>query len=113
VNVKHRQCARPSCFTRPAFNFPGQQKGVFCNKHKENGMVNVDRKDLPEGGAKPCVCCLCSQKPLAAPSCLPCHASVDEPKTAFPGTQLCTGTSAPTASAPSGVHHSGVMPAPL
>lgn len=110
MNVKHRQCARPSCFTRPAFNFPGQQKGVFCNKHKENGMVNVDRKDLP--GAKPCVCCLCGQRSSPAPSWLPSHASVVGAKTTFPGTQLCTGFCT-VASAPSRVHHSGVVPAPL
>ena len=51
MNVKHRQCARPDCATRPAFNYPGQAKGMYCNKHKETGMVNVDRKDLPTGGA--------------------------------------------------------------
>ena len=45
VNVKHRQCAEPGCSTRPAFNWKGEEKGHFCNKHKEKGMVNVDRKD--------------------------------------------------------------------
>lgn len=45
VNVKHRQCAEPGCSTRPAFNWKGEEKGQFCNKHKEKGMVNVDRKD--------------------------------------------------------------------
>ena len=34
MNVKHRNCARPGCYTRPAFNFPGEGKGQYCNKHK-------------------------------------------------------------------------------
>ncbi|EIE18028.1 hypothetical protein COCSUDRAFT_45656 [Coccomyxa subellipsoidea C-169] len=53
VNVKHRQCAEPGCSTRPAFNWKGEEKGQFCNKHKEKGMVNVDRKEpRPGPGAK-------------------------------------------------------------
>jgi len=52
VNVKHRQCGRQGCATRPAFNFPGEPKGAFCNKHKEAGMINVDRKEPAEGGAR-------------------------------------------------------------
>lgn len=49
VNVKHRQCAEPGCSTRPAFNWKGEEKGQFCNKHKEKGMVNVDRKEAKLG----------------------------------------------------------------
>ncbi|KAK9831528.1 hypothetical protein WJX81_006164 [Elliptochloris bilobata] len=45
VNVKHRMCARPGCHTRPAFNFIGEAKGQYCNKHKELGMINVDREE--------------------------------------------------------------------
>jgi hypothetical protein len=78
VNVKHRQCGRQGCATRPAFNFPGEPKGAFCNKHKEAGMINVDRKEPAEGGARrqaaacesvprPHVRCSCAAAP-AAPS---------------------------------------------
>ena len=49
VNVKHRQCAETGCYTRPAFNWKGEEKGIYCNKHKEKGMVNVDRKDVKQG----------------------------------------------------------------
>lgn len=49
MNVKHRQCAEQGCSTRPAFNWKGEEKGQFCNKHKEKGMINVDRKDARPG----------------------------------------------------------------
>jgi hypothetical protein len=50
VNVKHRQCAEQGCSTRPAFNWKGEEKGLYCNKHKEKGMINVDRKDVIKPG---------------------------------------------------------------
>ena len=50
VNVKHRRCAEPNCNTRPAFNWKGQEKGAYCNKHKEKGMINVDKKEPRAGG---------------------------------------------------------------
>jgi len=49
VNVKHRQCAEQDCSTRPAFNWKGEEKGIFCNKHKEKGMINVDKKEHRAG----------------------------------------------------------------
>ncbi len=66
VNVKHRQCAEPGCSTRPAFNWKGEEKGQFCNKHKEKGMVNVDRKEPRPGLCSFCTmqirtCCLISR----------------------------------------------------
>ena len=39
MNVKHRNCARPGCYTRPAFNFPGEGKGQYCNKHKVDNVL--------------------------------------------------------------------------
>ena len=50
MNVKHRRCAESGCNTRPAFNWKGEEKGSFCNKHKEKGMVNVDKKEARAGG---------------------------------------------------------------
>ena len=49
MNVKHRRCAENGCNTRPAFNWKGEDKGAFCNKHKEKGMVNVDKKEARAG----------------------------------------------------------------
>ena len=51
MNVKHRRCAENGCNTRPAFNWKGEEKGSFCNKHKEKGMVNVDKKEARAGGS--------------------------------------------------------------
>ena len=51
VNVKHRRCAEHGCNTRPAFNWKGEEKGAYCNKHKEKGMVNVDKKEARAGRA--------------------------------------------------------------
>ena len=50
MNVKHRRCAEHGCNTRPAFNWKGEEKGAYCNKHKEKGMVNVDKKETRAGG---------------------------------------------------------------
>ena len=50
VNVKHRRCAESGCNTRPAFNWNGEEKGAYCNKHKEKGMINVDKKEPRAGG---------------------------------------------------------------
>ena len=49
MNVKHRRCAENGCNTRPAFNWKGEEKGAYCNKHKEKGMVNVDKKEARAG----------------------------------------------------------------
>ena len=53
MNVKHRRCAEHGCNTRPAFNWKGEEKGVYCNKHKEKGMVNVDKREICAGGLLP------------------------------------------------------------
>ena len=60
MNVKHRRCAETGCNTRPAFNWKGEEKGAFCNKHKEKGMVNVDKKEARAGGpvSAPGHCCV-------------------------------------------------------
>lgn len=33
-----RECAVPECGTHARFNHPGESHGVFCSKHKEDGM---------------------------------------------------------------------------
>ena len=71
MNVKHRRCAESGCNTRPAFNWKGEEKGAYCNKHKEKGMVNVDKKEARAGGRG-------SGLPLAA---LPSHVACRKPPT--------------------------------
>jgi hypothetical protein len=37
-------CIEDNCTTYPVFNMLGTSKGIFCAKHKLNGMVNVKDK---------------------------------------------------------------------
>ena len=39
-----RHCEFTGCRTRPCFNIPEETKGIFCYYHKQDGMVNVQRK---------------------------------------------------------------------
>ncbi len=78
MNVKHRRCAEHGCNTRPAFNWKGEEKGAYCNKHKEKGMVNVDKKEARTGVAAlglhvPCYAAkqgFPSENPEMIPSCM-------------------------------------------
>lgn len=39
-NVNGGRCAGPDCSKQPRFSLPGQ-KGKYCSKHREEGMVDV------------------------------------------------------------------------
>lgn len=39
-NVNGGRCAGPDCSKQPRFALPGN-KGKFCSKHREEGMVDV------------------------------------------------------------------------
>lgn len=36
-----RMCAEQGCKTRPSFNYPGATPGLYCVRHKRNGMINI------------------------------------------------------------------------
>jgi hypothetical protein len=40
-DVKKKQCESIGCTTRPNFNWPDEQRGIFCGKHKKAGMRDV------------------------------------------------------------------------
>ena len=43
-------CQEKGCTTRPNFNLSGETKGLYCNVHKKEGMVDVKRaKCIHEG----------------------------------------------------------------
>ena len=44
VNVKDKTCQHDDCETQPTFNFPNEKKGLYCVKHKLDGMVDVKHK---------------------------------------------------------------------
>ena len=44
------------CDKQPCFNLPGNTEGIFCNDHKEEGMINVIQKNCEHEGCtkQPC-----------------------------------------------------------
>lgn len=63
VNVKQKACAEPECRNRPSCNWAGVGVGVWCSKHKAEGMVDVRNKTCEHSGcpkASPsALCCFC------------------------------------------------------
>ena len=45
-------CIEDNCTTYPVFNMLGTSKGIFCSKHKKEGMVNVKDKTCIHEGCK-------------------------------------------------------------
>ena len=37
-------CIYDGCSTRPYYNFAGEKRGIYCNKHRLVSMINVKRK---------------------------------------------------------------------
>ena len=46
------KCEEDGCKKRPAFNFEGESHGVYCSKHKKDGMINVVDRRCAEDGCK-------------------------------------------------------------
>lgn len=47
VNVVDARCGNADCLKSPKFNFPGEKPGIFCDKHKTEGMVNIYQNKKP------------------------------------------------------------------
>ena len=45
-------CQASGCKTRPYFNFQGELKAIFCNTHKEKGMIDIKNKTCQHDGCK-------------------------------------------------------------
>ena len=47
VNVNNKKCAYllngERCVCNPKFNLPGQKGGLYCNKHKKEGMIHKSK----------------------------------------------------------------------
>jgi len=58
VGVKHKKCEHGGCKLTARFNFNdrGKQRGRFCAKHKEHGMVNMTIPEPREGEGPKRVC---------------------------------------------------------
>ena len=46
IDVKHPRCQEIDCKSRQNFNFEDQTKGLYCGKHKKDGMINVLEKRI-------------------------------------------------------------------
>ena len=44
-----KTCQHDNCMTHPVFNYPNLKKGIYCNIHKENGMIDVVNKTCKHG----------------------------------------------------------------
>jgi hypothetical protein len=44
VDVTHITCKNEDCESQPKFNTKGIKKGLYCSKHKLNGMIDVTHK---------------------------------------------------------------------
>ena len=44
VDVKNKYCEMGDCLKRPSFNYEGKNRSIYCAKHKEEDMVNVQNK---------------------------------------------------------------------
>jgi hypothetical protein len=44
INVKRKTCIYDGCGTRPSYNFAGEKRGIYCDKHKLDDMINIVSK---------------------------------------------------------------------
>ena len=44
-----KKCIEGECETRPNYNFKGKKKGLYCVKHKKDGMIDVQNPTCIEG----------------------------------------------------------------
>ena len=56
INVKQTTCKHPKCIARPSFNYIGERKGLYCEKHSKKDMINVIHKSCAYHGCtiRPC-----------------------------------------------------------
>ena len=41
IDITHKYCEEQNCNIRPNFNFKNEKKGLYCNKHKKDGMIDI------------------------------------------------------------------------
>lgn len=68
-----KTCEAPGCTLRALYNIPGQRGARFCNEHKEDGMVNANRRKCEHPG--------CTSTPYYNDPGNPTHPSFLQPHT--------------------------------
>ena len=43
-----------ACNTRPSYNYESEKKGIYCNKHKKEGMIDVQSQKCIHENCKKC-----------------------------------------------------------
>ena len=44
IDVRHKKCIHPDCQKRATYNFEGEKNTLYCNSHKQEGMIDVRHK---------------------------------------------------------------------
>jgi hypothetical protein len=45
INVVHlEKCVHENCKLTPLFNYAGEEKGLYCSKHKLENMIDLKHK---------------------------------------------------------------------
>ena len=44
IDIKNKRCQFHNCNKRPSFNYKGENKAIFCNKHKADNMIDIISK---------------------------------------------------------------------
>jgi hypothetical protein len=44
IDVKHKCCIKNKCTKNPSFNFPNENKALYCFEHKKDNMIDITSK---------------------------------------------------------------------
>jgi hypothetical protein len=50
IDVKSRRCQSAGCTTQPSFNLPNESQGLYCSKHKQDGMIDIKNHRCQSAG---------------------------------------------------------------
>jgi len=50
--VKIKTCIKDGCSTHPSYNFAGEKRGIYCNKHRLVDMIDVRNKSCSYDGCR-------------------------------------------------------------
>ena len=54
ISMNRQMCKEDGCTTIPIFNVSDESKGLYCAKHKKDGMINVKSPTCLECNTRPC-----------------------------------------------------------
>ena len=45
INIISKRCIYDTCTTIPIYNFPKEKTALYCNLHKLDNMIDINRND--------------------------------------------------------------------